>query len=150
MKVVVYEMDDIREQQKLFVDEYLKLRKRSQKQAAINAGYSAKSADAQASQLMKNPKVLKYLNERESQLESELRKEFMFDALEARKVMYEIMNDAAAPENVRVSAAKDFLDRAGFKPVEKQEHSGQVTQNINNMTNLTEDELRKIAEMSGD
>lgn len=143
-------MDDIREQQKLFVDEYLKLRKRSQKQAAINAGYSAKSADAQASQLMKNPKVLKYLNERESQLESELRKEFMFDALEARKVMYEIMNDAAAPENVRVSAAKDFLDRAGFKPVEKQEHSGQVTQNINNMTNLTEDELRKIAEMSGD
>lgn len=150
VKVVVYEMTDIREQQKLFVDEYLRLRKRSQKQAAINAGYSAKSADAQASQLMKNPKVMKYLNERESQLESELRKEFMFDALEARKVMYEIMNDAAAPENVRVSAAKDFLDRAGFKPVEKQEHSGQVTQNINNMTNLTEDELRKIAEMSDD
>ena len=148
VKVVVYEMDEIREQQKLFVDEYLRLRKRSQKQAAINAGYSAKSADAQASQLMKNPKVMKYLNERESQLESELRKEFMFDALEARKVMYEIMNDAAAPENVRVSAAKDFLDRAGFKPVEKQEHSGQVTQNINNMTNLTEYELRKIAEMS--
>lgn len=28
------------------------------------------------------------------------------------------------------------------------EHSGEMTQNINNMTNLTEEELRKIAEMS--
>lgn len=67
-------------QQKLFVDEYLKLRKSNQKKAALNAGYSPKNAEAQASQLLKNPRVRAYLDERESQMEKELRKEFMFDA----------------------------------------------------------------------
>lgn len=102
-------------QQKLFVDEYLKLRKSNQKKAAINAGYSPKSAEAQASQLLKNPRVRAYLEERESQLEKELRREFIFGALEARKVMFEIMNDEEAPDNVRVSAAKDFLDQVGLR-----------------------------------
>lgn len=55
------------------------------------------------------------MNELESQLEKELRKEFMFDALEARKVMFEIMIDEEAPDNVRVSATKDFLDRVGLR-----------------------------------
>ena len=108
-------------QQKLFIDEWLKLRKKNQTQAAINAGYSVKSAESQASQLLKNPKVLEYLKERESQLEQGLREEFIFDALEARKIMREIMNDEETPHAVRLNAAKDFLDRAGFKPVEKRD-----------------------------
>ncbi len=132
-------------QQKLFVDEYLKLRKSNQKKAALNAGYSPKSAEAQASQLLKNPRVRAYLDERESQLEKELRKEFMFDALEARKVMFEIMNDEEAPDNVRVSAAKDFLDRAGFKPIEKQEISGEL-KTTNAFAELTTEELKKLAD----
>lgn len=108
-------------QQKLFIDEYLKLRKKNQKQAAINAGYSPRSAESQASQLLKNPKVTDYLKERESVMEEELRQEFRFDALEAREVMHKIMNDPIAKDSDRLSAAKDFLDRAGFKPIEKQE-----------------------------
>lgn len=84
-------------QQKLFIDEYLKLRRSNQKKTAMNAGYSKKSAEVQASQLLKNPRVRAYLDERESQLEKGLRKEFMFDALEARKVMFEIMNDEKQP-----------------------------------------------------
>jgi uncharacterized protein (UPF0147 family) len=132
-------------QQKLFIDEYLKLRKSNQKKAALNAGYSPKSAEAQASQLLKNPRVRAYLDERESQLEKELRKEFMFDALEARKVMYNIMNDEEAPDNVRVSAAKDFLDRAGFKPIEKQEISGEL-KTTNAFAELTTEELKKLAD----
>jgi len=109
------------EQQKRFIDEFIRMRENNQTQAAINAGYSPKSAASQSSQLLKNPKVIEYLNEKKSEMEQMLRQEFMYDALEARKVMYEIMNDFEAPENVRLSAAKDFLDRAGFKPVEKQE-----------------------------
>lgn len=109
------------EQQKRFIDEFIRMRENNQTQAAINAGYSPKSAASQSSQLLKNPKVVEYLNEKKSEMEQMLRQEFMYDALEARKVMYEIMNDFEAPENVRLSAAKDFLDRAGFKPVEKQE-----------------------------
>lgn len=109
------------EQQKRFIDEFIRMRENNQTQAAINAGYSPKSAASQSSQLLKNPKVIEYLNEKKNEMEQMLRQEFMYDALEARKVMYEIMNDFEAPENVRLSAAKDFLDRAGFKPVEKQE-----------------------------
>lgn len=109
------------EQQKRFIDEFIRMRENNQTQAAINAGYSTKSAASQSSQLLKNPKVIEYLQEKKSEMEQMLRQEFMYDALEARKVMYEIMNDFEAPENVRLSAAKDFLDRAGFKPVEKQE-----------------------------
>lgn len=109
------------EQQKRFINEFIRMRENNQTQAAINAGYSPKSAASQSSQLLKNPKVIEYLNEKKSEMEQMLRQEFMYDALEARKVMYEIMNDFEAPENVRLSAAKDFLDRAGFKPVEKQE-----------------------------
>lgn len=105
-------------QQKQFVMEFLKLRKANQTQAAINAGYSPKTAASQASQLLKNPKVLEFLKEEENKLAEDLRQEFIFDALEARKVMYEIMNDGAKDSD-RLAAAKDFLDRAGFKPQEK-------------------------------
>jgi len=124
-------MREATKQQKLFIDEYLKLRKSNQKQAAINAGYSPKSASSQASQLLNNPKVLEYLNEREKALSQELQEEFIFDALEARKVMYEIMNDPTARDMDRLNAAKDFLDRAGFKATDKVEHSGGISSEVN-------------------
>lgn len=113
-------------QQQLFIDEWLKLRKKSQTKAAINAGYSEKSASSQASQLLNNPNVKEYLAHREKQLEQELRDEFFYDALEARKVMNDIMNDEEAKDSDRLNAAKDFLDRAGFKPKEKVELSGDL------------------------
>lgn len=114
-------MSDITGQQKSFIDEYIKFGRRNQTQAAINAGYSPKSAESQASQLLKNPKVSAYLEERENDITQAIKREFIFDALEAKKVMAQLMNDDDVPENVRLSAAKDFLDRAGFKPVEKSE-----------------------------
>lgn len=109
----------IKEQQKQFVMEFLKLRKANQTQAAINAGYSERTAASQASQLLKNPKVQEYLQEQESQMAEELRREFFFDALEARKVMYNIMKSESSKDSDKLSAAKEFLDRAGFKATEK-------------------------------
>lgn len=108
-------------QQKLFVNEFLKLRKKNQTQAAINAGYSPKSASSQAYQLLQNPIVLEYLEKRESQLEKEFKREFFFDAVEARSVMQKIMNDKDAKDSDKIAVAKDFLDRAGFKAVDYQE-----------------------------
>lgn len=58
-------------QQKLFVDNYLKNRKKNQTQAAIEAGYSPASASSQAYQLLQNPIVLEYLEKREKQLEKD-------------------------------------------------------------------------------
>lgn len=136
-------MREATNQQRLFVDEYLKLRKKNQTQAAINAGYSPKSASAQSSQLLKNPKVLEYLKMRESQLTEDLREQFIFDALEARKVMRDIMLNKKSSDRDRLSAAKDFLDRAGFKPVEKTNISGDL--NITNeYETMSDDELDQL------
>ena len=107
------------EQRKLFVEEHLKLRCKNATQAAINAGYSEKSAAAQASQILKDTEVSAYLEERKSQIRRDLQQEFLFDALEARKTMYRIMQDENVPIKDRLTAARDFLDRAGFKATEK-------------------------------
>ncbi|MFB8643165.1 terminase small subunit [Enterococcus faecalis] len=119
-------VNEIRSQQKDFVKHYLALRKKNATQAAIRAGYSEKTAASQASQLLKNPKVLKYLEEKEEEQTKALWNEFKFDALEAREVMHKIMKNPLAKDSDRISAAKDLLDRAGFKPIEKIEHSGSL------------------------
>lgn len=90
-------------------------------QAAIKAGYSEKTAYSQASRLLKKDEIQKKITEHEEESRTLLQQQFARDAIEARKIMFNIMEDGDAPENVRLSAAKDFLDRAGFKPVEKQE-----------------------------
>ena len=119
-------MTALTEQRKMFIDEYLKLRCKNATQAAINAGYSKKSASQQASDLLKIPEVSDYLNDQKRLIESELRQEFIFDATEARKVMYKIMTDDSAENKDRLSAAKDFLDRAGFNAVDRMELSGSL------------------------
>lgn len=129
------------EQRKLFVDEYLKLRCKNATQAAINAGYSEKSAQSQASQILKDANVAEYLQKRKNEIAKELRQEFIYDALEARKVMYQILTDENAADRDKISVAKDFLDRAGFKPSE----DVNVTANVGNpLAGLTTEELKKL------
>jgi len=113
-------------QQKIFIDEYLRGRKSNATQAAILAGYSPKHADTQACHLLKNPQVLNYLKEKESTISQELQNEFIFDAITARKIMYQILNNVESRDTDRINVAKDFLDRAGFKPTDKLEHSGDI------------------------
>lgn len=129
------------EQRKLFVDEYIKLRCKNAKQAAINAGYSEKSAQSQSSQILKDSEVLEYLEMRKSEISQALRQEFIFDALEARKTMYDIMTNPEADDRDRLSAAKDFLDRAGFKPSEDVKISGDVK---NPFAGLSTEDLKKL------
>ena len=52
------------EQRKTFIDEYLKLRCKNATQAAINAGYSKRTAHSQASNIMKDSEVIEYLKTR--------------------------------------------------------------------------------------
>ncbi len=136
-------MREATRQQKLFIDEYLRGRKSNATKAAIAAGYSPKSAHVQASQLLKNPIVLRYLHKREREIIEELQREFMFDAIEAREIMYDILKDGKAENRDRITVAKDFLDRAGFKAMDKIEHSGGIKVN-NPFKDLTTDELRKL------
>lgn len=129
------------EQKKQFVEEYLKLKCKNQAQAAIAAGYSEQSAASQACQLLKNPEVADYLKQRRSELAQALRDEFIFDALEAKKAMYSIMIDPDADNRDKITIARDFLDRAGFKPGEEVKLSGSVN---NPFADLSTDELKAL------
>lgn len=131
----------LNEQRKQFVDEYIKMRCKNATQAAINAGYSEKSAQSQASQILKDSQVAEYLQQRKNEIAKELRQEFIYDALEARKTMYEIMMNPEADDKDKISVAKDFLDRAGFKPTDEVKVSGELN---NPFSGLSTEELKKL------
>lgn len=105
------------QQQKMFADEFIKRRCKhgSAKEAAIEAGYSEKTAASIAYNLLQRDDVRDYIQERRSRLADELREEFLFDAIEAREVMNGILKDERAEDRDRLKAAIDFLDRAGFR-----------------------------------
>lgn len=109
------------ERQKRFVEELIILKGRNQTQAAINAGYSEKTAYSIASENMRKPEIQEYLSKRKKELEEELRQALFFDALEAREIMEDIMKKPFASDKDKLTAARDFLDRAGFGSVQKHE-----------------------------
>ena len=117
-------MSGLTERQLRFVDEYVLTG--NAMQSAIRAGYSEKYAKSNSYKLLENVGIKNLIEERREKAEEQLRQRFSFDAEVARKIMFQLMKDDSTPEAVRLSAAKDFLDRAGFKPVEKQEHSGSL------------------------
>lgn len=134
-------------QQKNFVDNYLKLRKKNQTQAAVDAGYSPKSASSQAYQLLQNPIVLEYLEKREKQLEKELKREFFFDAIDARRVLSEVVNNPDSKDADRINAAKDLLDRAGYKAVDVHEIQANVNTNADGLTDAElEERIKELKE----
>ena len=139
-------MEDLTDRQKKFAWEYWNLGNATK--SAINAGYSEKSAYSQGSALLKKPEIRKLINEYKEESEALLRQQFSRDAIEARKIMFKMMADDDVPENVRLSAAKDFLDRAGFKPVEKQETEINGQLDISNKSDVINKYLKSDADDS--
>ena len=111
-------MADLRPQAMIFVTEYLK-NGNNATQAAISAGYSEKTASSQGSRLLKSVEVQQFLNTTQQNLNRDLRTMFTEDAVKAYTVLLEIMNDPMAQHKDRLVAARDLLDRAGYKPTEK-------------------------------
>lgn len=111
-------MAELRPQMMLFVTEYLR-NGNNATQAAIAAGYSEKTASSQGSRLLKSVEVQQYLNKTEQNLNKDLRMMFAEDAVKAYNVMLDIMNDATTPPKDRLVAARDLLDRAGYKPIDR-------------------------------
>ncbi|WP_348624265.1 terminase small subunit [Paenibacillus peoriae] len=111
-------MAELRPKIMLFVTEYIK-NGGNGTAAAIAAGYSEKSAYSQASRLLKSVEVQQYLNNTQQSINKDLRMMFAEDAVKAYEVMKEIMNDPAVQPKDRLVAARDLLDRAGYKPVDK-------------------------------
>lgn len=111
-------MADLRPQKMIFVTEYLK-NGNNATLAAIAAGYSEKTAGSQGSRLLKSVDVQQFLNKTEQNLNKDLRMMFTENAVNAFTVLLEVMNDPSAQHKDRLVAARDLLDRAGYKPVDK-------------------------------
>lgn len=111
-------MAELRPQIMVFVTEYIK-NGNNATHAAISAGYSEKTASSQGSRLLKSVEVQQFLNITQQNLNRDLRTMFTEDAVKAYRVLTEIMEDPMAMHKDRLVAARDLLDRAGYKPVDR-------------------------------
>lgn len=129
-------MADLRPQQMIFVTEYIK-NGGNATQAAISAGYSEKTAYSSGGRLLKSVEVQQYLNKTEQNLNRDLRQIFVEDAIEAYAVLKKIMLNDASMDKDRITAARDILDRGGYKPVERL---------VADVTASFEDQLRELVD----
>lgn len=111
-------MAELRPQIMIFVTEYIK-NGNNATHAAIAAGYSEHTASSQGSRLLKSVEVQQYLNKTQQNLNRDLRTIFTEDAVKAYKVLTEIMEDPTAQHKDRLVAARDILDRGGYKPIDR-------------------------------
>lgn len=130
-------MAELRPQIMIFVTEYIK-NGNNATHAAIAAGYSEKTASSQGSRLLKSVEVQQFLNITQQNLNKDLRTMFTEDAVKAYRVLTDIMEDPSATHKDRLVAARDLLDRAGYKPVDK------VIADV--MTHSYEDQLSELSE----
>lgn len=110
--------------QKRFADELIENPAASATSAAIKAGYSEKTAYSIASENLRKPEIMLYLNNHATAAEAVL-----VDALQAEKDIYRFNSDIKAYEKVgtekdhaiRIKAADSILDRVHGKAVQKSE-----------------------------
>ena len=119
--------DGLTAMQAKFVEAYCSGKYKTTTEIAIAAGYSEKSACSQASQLLKNPKVLKKIEERQAELRDYIQKRFSFIAKLALDVLVQAMLNPETSTKDRTIIARDLLDRAGYKPAEKTELTGALS-----------------------
>jgi phage terminase small subunit len=105
--------------QKAFLNEFII--DHNATQAAIRAGYSERSAEVTGFRLLRNDKICEGIHKQEVDLAKELRQKFIGDAIKAREVMLQVLNDPNSSNRDKITVAKDLLDRAGFGPIDKKE-----------------------------
>lgn len=137
-------MAELRPQIMLFVTEYIK-NGGNGTAAAVAAGYSERSAYSQASRLLKSDEVQQYLNNTQQSINKDLRMMFAEDAVKAYSVLLEVMNDKLTPPKDRITAARDLLDRAGYKPIDKMQADVQAT--VETKPDLSKLSPKELAEL---
>lgn len=110
--------NELTEQQISFAEHYLDCGHVTN--SAIQAGYKKESAASQGSRLLKHAKIQDYIAVRRQERKDAVHLQLASYAEEAIQELYKLMKDADS-ENVKMQAIKDIMDRAGYKPIEKQE-----------------------------
>ncbi len=113
-------MAELNPRQLRFVQLYVRLGNVGE--AARQAGYNPRTADQQGSRLLKNVKVHEMV---EAALQ-DVQTLFAAEVIPSLRTLIAVRDDVEAPPQVRVTAARDLLDRAGHKPPEKVALSGEV------------------------
>lgn len=113
---------ELTEMQEAFVEAYV-TNGGNKLDAAIEAGYSPDTARFQAYQLIRKPHVMQAILERTGI-------ELVASAPRARATISRLLDSKS--DYVALEAAKDLLDRAGFKTAEKHDHriAGEISINI--------------------
>lgn len=108
-----YEMDDngLTEMQNTFVREFVRNCPDNGAEAARRAGYSELRADKAAWELTHNPKVQAAMRKEQDQLHA--------DTAPLAFATLKLLLQPTSNDSVRFQAAKDILDRCGYRPVEK-------------------------------
>jgi phage terminase small subunit len=110
-----------------FVEHYVGLAGRHQGRAAIMAGYSRTGADAHASRLLRDPRILRVLRH---YAETRIKATVVASAA----TLEELRDDLSAPQAVRLKAASELLDRAGL-----------LVEKISTMHHIVSDQRRSNA-----
>lgn len=121
-------MNGLTRKQEAFVLEYVK--DYNATQAAIRAGYSKRRASEIGYQLLQKTTVLTAIEDFRNDIHHKLKMEFMHDAIRAREVLYEVMASPTSSDRDKIVAAKDLLDRAGFKAIDKHELNGRDSNHL--------------------
>lgn len=119
--------EDLNDKQKKFADLYFELNIGTK--AAIAAGYEETSAHVQASRLLKNDKIRDYLDGLHQERRERVQSKLAGMAEKAAEMMFDLALNADS-ENVRATALKDVLDRAGYKAVDKVENKNELSGKI--------------------
>lgn len=110
------------DKQRLFAQHFAETGKRTA--SAIAAGYAEAGAAVEAWRLLQNPLI-------QQDIQQHVRERFVHHAPAALGTIVELAASAKSGM-VRLMAAQDLLDRAGFKPVERSMHAiaGELTVKI--------------------
>ena len=131
------------DQQKRFADYYIESGNASE--SYQRAGYKAKGnvAEAAASRLLRNVKVVEYIKERNKQLENKR----IITMEEVKQFWSETIQNEELDYKHRLKAS-EYIAKTNAAFIEKQQITGEMTQNINtDLTDLSVQELKQIEDI---
>jgi phage terminase small subunit len=130
------------EQQKRFADYYIQSGNASE--AYRKAEYKAKgnAAEAAASRLLRNVKVIDYIEQRNKQFENDR----IADMEEVKRFWTETMRNKNIEQKDRLKAS-EYIAKTNGAFIEKREISGEMNQNVhidNDLSKLSVEELKEL------
>jgi phage terminase small subunit len=129
------------EKQKRFADYYIETGNATE--SYKRAGYKASNdniAAVESHKLLRNPKIAGYIHERNKQLESDR----IADMEEVKKFWTDTLRNVEIDHKHRLKAS-EYIAKTNAAFIERQEVTGEMTQNINaDLSKLSVEELKQI------